>query len=518
MKRLLIPLALIGVLTTVGCNGGGANSVLQPAAQTYVIESTSTSPYPGTLEHFQIATNFTTTNLLTSVNDDICPANLTGASCTANHSNLQSDFAYSSQMITSITDSVQAYSIQYNTPGAHGENRSVSGGVLIPNLAESQIKGIIIYYHQTEVTKYTVPSCFDGDMDKPSYCLGHAAPYGQEVGGTLASQGYIVIMPDYVGQGLDNMVIHPYALYTNVNAYSGLNMLTATESLLVTLGYTKAATNLYVTGFSEGAAYALWTAKLLQTSASTFLSNNNLTLKSSVGVSGAYDLTNAQLPLEAANVTTENDNPFLILNTLTATGGKPVLIGYLLSAYGFYNQDQNYSQVFSQGFYYCYTCLLNGGVTTIPVLFNTPDRGEDEIKEYVISSAASTGYGLNSNNSAYALVYSGLLTNANFLAQVNGADIVNWSSNSPVYIVHLSKDSVVTPLNSQSAYAGINANSPTMARDINIVNIPTTVANITQASHYYYHDFVSNTDTAIDHTETEPFALIAILYAIESGV
>ena len=47
-----------------------------------------------------------------------------------------------------------------------------------------------------------------------------------------ASRGYVVVMPDYIGSGDDTSEPHPYVVYPNVNAESGLAMVKAARSLL----------------------------------------------------------------------------------------------------------------------------------------------------------------------------------------------------------------------------------------------------------------------------------------------
>ncbi|MFN7094714.1 MAG: alpha/beta hydrolase family protein, partial [Burkholderiales bacterium] len=383
------PLIAIGLSTLLGCSAGGKASS----------GSTSNSDAPGSLESYAPATTYAVASLKDSLESKICPnMQPQDEACkNINEPHLKDDYGFTLAQLDKITNNVQSYTITYNTPGVHAENRSVSGGILIPHLTNKQeFKGIVLYFHPTEVSKYFVPSCFKDNPNPRSYCMGKSSYYGEELGAVLASQGYIVVMPDYIGQGLDNRVAHPYVLYPEVNALSGINMLTATKTLLTDkLGYTNIPNNLYIAGFSEGGAYALWTTKMLQTTSSDILVNNKLTLKRTAAMSGAYDLDKAQLPMELANTKTEDDNPFYISNDLNAATAKPILIAYLLSAYGFYDLDQNYTSLLRPEFFNCVTCLISGKSYTIADLFNDPNLSDLAIKTYLASAAALTGYWVN---------------------------------------------------------------------------------------------------------------------------
>ncbi len=487
MKNLFIVILLSLLL---GCEAGK-----------YPITDTTKNP-PGTLEHKSLPITFDVKQLGDSFIYQTCPGKTSDDNCKKNHDNLFKLYGFSLPLISKFTDNVQAYRIIYSTSGAHNEFRSVSGGVLIPNLSMDKIKGIILYYHPTDVTKHHVPSCFKNDKELPSYCQGNTSYYGEELG-IIASQGYIVVMPDYVGQGYDSSVIHPYILYPKVNAQSGLNMLTATKTLLREINFSdNLPKNLYISGFSEGAPYALWTSRLLQGTSANILTNNNLTLKNTIGISGAYDLKKAQLPMAADNISTDGENPYHILNTYNAGVAKPILISYVLSAYGFYDLNQEYGTLMKPEFFNCPTCFIEGKLYSLADLFNTAYLKDDVIKNHILATAASTGYVINNNNSAKALIFDNILNeNSNFSNKLINAGVSNWKSTSPISLFYLNKDSVVTNLNSINAYNGIKELSGN-----NIIKFQT----VDNFNFYYFNDF-SNRDEIIDHSQSEIFSLIAAL-------
>lgn len=498
MKYIKYIIILVSSILLVGC-GAGTNNIINPTPHTYTVESTSKSPFPGTLENYSIATDYSTDTLTTKVNDKICLPNTSDAVCSNNKANLATDFNFNLSQITN-GNSVRAYSVQYNTPGVYGENRSVSGGVLIPQVPDSQIKGIILYFHGTSVSKTKVPSCFEQSQNGLSYCLSDSSEDGGVLGGIFASQGYIVVMPDYIGQGFDNVVMHPYVLYPKANATSGINMVIAAKALLTKINVNPGK-NFYITGFSEGGAYSLWASNILQNTSNTILNDNNLTLKATIGLSGAYDLQNAQLTMETDNVTL--GDKYNIGDVFVAGAAKPAVVGYMLSAYGFYDLEQKYNSLMQTAFFNCTSCLLSGTAGyTIPDLFttrNNPQFNEATIGLYLDSAAAFTGYGVNGNNSAKALINSDLPNDKAFLATLSANSILALNSATPISLVYLNHDSVVTNLNSTNAYTGIVSASKS--------------AIVIDTSKYLYHVISKDQDATkpVDHPQSKVFQLIAAL-------
>ena len=188
----------------------------------------------------------------------ICPSALSQAQCTQNQANLDTptfgNFNLGADPIGNnhlgIT-SVAADKITYGAINVNGAPVTVSGGVVVPQT--DAFKGIILYFHGTVAQRSNVPSNFLTDTN----------PNGNSTGpllaATWASQGYIVVMPDYIGLGDDTVNPHPYVLYPRVNAQSGLAMVKAVQQAHFSHKFHMA---LYITGYSEGGAYALEAGRL----------------------------------------------------------------------------------------------------------------------------------------------------------------------------------------------------------------------------------------------------------------
>ena len=87
---------------------------------------------------------------------------------------------------------------------------------MIPQI--NPIKGVILYFHGTSLAKHEVPS--DSQSFYYKYCL------------MLASQGYLVIAPDYLGQGLNVDILHPYFSDPEYQAISGLYLFKAVREFI----------------------------------------------------------------------------------------------------------------------------------------------------------------------------------------------------------------------------------------------------------------------------------------------
>jgi hypothetical protein len=211
--------------------------------------------------------------------------------------------------------------ITYTTPGApymftggSTFNETVSGLVVMPlnstgtgPLAPSQIKGVVLYYHPTVLSKAGVPSGYGNATVAGGSTEDESATFYSQflLASIYASDGYIVIAPDYVGQGINTAPVHPYVMFPQTNALSGIYMLSALDTYLQeSYGINLASIghpNLYISSYSEGGGYALKAAQLISGSYANIVQNTGLTLKRTVGGSGAYDLTHQMLPFAFAD-------------------------------------------------------------------------------------------------------------------------------------------------------------------------------------------------------------------------
>lgn len=420
--------------------------------------------------------------------------------------------------------SVTAYKLVYNTigvpqylSGGAPEEETVSGVVLMPNINPHNIKGVILYYHATLMSKLQVPSNFSPD-NKPGLNIDKG------LAAIFASQGFIVVIPDYLGQGVNTRVVHPYAVYPDTNAKSGIYMLTALREFLNQKQINLNTQNLYLSSYSEGGSYALWASKLLQGYYKEILSQNNLNLKHTVGISGSYDLSDAMLSFAFTDVDnsvdpskntyqvspgSSPDDEYFIYKNIAAkammAASKINVTAYAFNAYINYNgTDSSYTTIMSPKFVNMSQCLniesyltnafLNALEPDDPIdipysnfitncsigdkHYNFPDlfkdptlKGESITTQLLAGSFGTTDFftGKKStynfynsllsgytNNSIASYIDKNVLEDYDILSFVKTKNIYNWTTNNPVSLVYLHYDSVVPILSSLKACGKVN--------------------------------------------------------------
>lgn len=146
--------------------------------------------------------------------------------------------------------------------------------VFLPVVAETTYMPVFSYLHGT-LTR---------DMDAPSYLTGLESV----IGWIMAMDGYISVLPDYLGMG-DGPGIHPYS-HADTEASATVDALKAAGQFCMMSGVlAKPDGRLYLSGYSQGAHAALATQRELQNHPVSGLS-----LMKTVAGSGAYSLSYIQ--------------------------------------------------------------------------------------------------------------------------------------------------------------------------------------------------------------------------------
>ena len=145
--------------------------------------------------------------------------------------------------------SVSGNKITYKTT-FKGESITASGIVLVPQTETSL--GVVSLQHGTITQLEHTPS----DMKISSNEV--------TLGAILASMGYIVVMPDYIGYGESESLPHPYELEAGLGL-PNLDMLAAAFEFFEKKDITTTE-QLFVIGYSEGAYASMALLKALKTS------------------------------------------------------------------------------------------------------------------------------------------------------------------------------------------------------------------------------------------------------------
>jgi pimeloyl-ACP methyl ester carboxylesterase len=164
---------------------------------------------------------------------------------------------------------VKSYRIRYLTTDALGKPVHASGLVSVPQKAAGAKSPLLSYQHATTFH----------DAEAPS---NHATP--DDVSVVLASLGFIVVAPDFVGYGASMGTPHPYLL-SAPSAHATLDFLTATGTWRHD---NNVADNgqLFMTGYSEGAYVTMAAHRELQAQNAAPLAS----LRMVVTGAGPYDV------------------------------------------------------------------------------------------------------------------------------------------------------------------------------------------------------------------------------------
>jgi pimeloyl-ACP methyl ester carboxylesterase len=169
-----------------------------------------------------------------------------------------------------LPNGIKVYKIVYKTKNTDGKEINASGAVMFPNKTGNL--PLISVQHGT----------ITDDREAPSYYATNSE--ANAAGSLLASQGFIVAYPDYIGYGASNNLPHPYEHRESL-ASASLDMLRATREFV---RQEKVAwdNRLYIAGYSEGGFATLALQKKIEEETGT-----EFNLRASSCGSGAYDKT-----------------------------------------------------------------------------------------------------------------------------------------------------------------------------------------------------------------------------------
>lgn len=198
---------------------------------------------------------------------------------------------------------VNAVKIIYNTIDGHGIPTTASGVVFIPDLATQTDVPVFSYLHGT-LTR---------DFDVPSNLIGIQSI----IGWIMAMDGYISVLPDYLGLG-DGPGIHPFS-HAATEASASIDFIIAATTFCASNPLINAKPNgdLYLSGYSQGAHAALATQRELEKNPIP-----GLTLRKTVAGSGAYSLSYIQKKFLFNNPEYPNPSflPYLLLGYQNVDG------------------------------------------------------------------------------------------------------------------------------------------------------------------------------------------------------
>jgi hypothetical protein len=168
---------------------------------------------------------------------------------------------------------VLIYKIQYETVGGANEATTASAALMVPSGLGSGCTGarpIVMYAHGTSTDRG-----FDMTDLSNDEALAMAAVF--------ASQGYIVVAPNYAGYDTSTLSYHPY-LIAQQQSRDMIDALTAARKALPLASATLTQDNgkLYITGYSQGGYVAMATHRAMEAA--------GMTVTAAAPMSGPYAL------------------------------------------------------------------------------------------------------------------------------------------------------------------------------------------------------------------------------------
>lgn len=165
---------------------------------------------------------------------------------------------------------ITVYEITYKTDYL-GQEIIASGLVTFPN-TDRQVP-MMSFQHGTMIKHSDAPT-----VDQSNYYTFLSS---------VASAGYIFLIPDYIGFGSSSNVLHPY-YHEDLTASTIVDMLKAAKELAIQEGYHFDG-NVFLSGYSEGGYATMATHKSLEENPVT-----GLNLIASAPSSGGYDIKGMQ--------------------------------------------------------------------------------------------------------------------------------------------------------------------------------------------------------------------------------
>ncbi len=292
---------------------------------------------------------------------------------------------------------VDAYRVSYRTLDKHDELSKVSGLMLIPQGLDTL--DLMSVQHGT---------VFERDE------VGSVHPYFTAEGLITAMNGYLVVVPDYLGLG-DSQLLHPY-LHAGLSANAVIDMLRAAQ-IYACQNEMTLSDKLFLAGYSEGGFITLATHKIIEAEYA-----DEFQLTAVAPMAGPYDLLG----------TTRN-----LLNR--STYANPGYIAYIVVAYNDIYEWNRLGEIFREPY-----------ASRIPGLFDG-NHISSEINAQLttnIDSLLTSEFKASFIAGEETQLETALLENS----------LLDWGPIAPVRLFHGTSDSTVFYENSVSAFESMQTN------------------------------------------------------------
>jgi len=303
-----------------------------------------------------------------------------------------------------VKTGAEVLKVNYFSPNSPSGFKRLSGALFLPK--DHTPRGLVVFFHGTSVMDAEVPSRF------PASSMAAALPF--------LGQGFAVAMPDFVGQG-DSTGRHPYPL-GSINAWAGIDFVPVAREVAQLRGM-PVGTNLFISGYSEGGAVAMWGARLAQERPQP-----GVRVQAAAPISGPYDLTG----VTAQSMISDQSNPIW-------RAARVFLVAYIGYSAVQWVPGTQLADLYVPSF-----------ASYVPLAFETSKSDEDIMERLVVKAVEIRPVAKSIRPivqpSFLTALQSGDLTNP-VIRTLAANNCYDWTPRVPIRLIALSKDYLVSPEN-----------------------------------------------------------------------
>lgn len=359
---------------------------------------------------------------------------------------------FGASALPSAAKAIDLYKVSYRSQNEKGASVILTGLIALPK--NDAPKGLVIFNHGTTANRELSPSRWRGKANSSETETAILA---------FASGGYAVAMPDYLGLG-DDKEFHPYPLGA-INSRSASYLIEPARIVAARQGVT-VGSHLFVTGYSEGGAVAMWTVRELEKK-----SGNQYNITAAAPMSGPYDLSGATRKWLLASPT---DQAGLVTRLY--------LLSYIVQSF-----HKNHGVKLTD--YFKPSMAL-----TISQAYKTNRSDKDIIKRLAL--AATLMRSKNSLENVLTNRFVEALQKSDvrdpIIKGLKDNDVYDWSPRTPLLLVNLEEDKIVDPDNTDKAFRtmrnrGVESDiiSRFIIKDKNLNHITAAAPALLQARHFF---------------------------------
>ena len=310
-----------------------------------------------------------------------------------------------------LTYSVETYALEYYSVNAAGDIIRVSGALMVPEGAGEL--PLVSLQHGTETKRDLVASVSPLNSVEGS------------IGLMMASLGYLVVVPDYIGFGVSD-VMHPY-MHSGSLVPSVIDIMRAArtysaENDLVLDG------RVFLTGYSEGGYATLDAQRIIEANYSS-----EFTLTAVAPMSGPYDLNGMMQTIFQSD-----------------SYSTPAYLGFFFTAYDELYTWNRLDEIFNQPYASQMPDLFDGTETWGDITSQLPGTFSELMNPIFVN-----GYTAGNED--------------DFITLVQANTNLDWLPQAPIHFFHGDADQIV-PI--QNAHTAIESLTAAGATDIQLTVIP----------------------------------------------